>query len=404
MNSMKLNLPSLETLLHSQKQAYLEAGWGNSDVVHQVVSPYRICPLGAHVDHQGGRVFGRTINAYSILTFSVNPSAKVRLKSEKFSGVEAFTLAQAAEPAETSWGRYLRGAASVLMRQYPLKNGIDGQVLGSLPGGGLSSSASVGLAYLHALAFANQISLSQWEAIELDRQLENDYLGLANGILDQSMIELGREASMLYLDTHSLAHEWVEDPEEAKQYRFLIVYSGFSRSLVSTGFNDRVGECRQAAGLLGKLAGIDGAQILSDVPPEVFERQPSTLPKNLRKRAAHYYSEVSRVDQGHGAWKKGDMAAFGALMNESCHSSISQYESGSEPIIRLHEIVSGASGVLGSRFGGGGYGGCVIGLAALDELEKASGEVLEKYLRLYPEMEDVVKLFTVANEGGVRVL
>lgn len=403
-NSMQLKQPLLDSLLQQQKENYKQLGWHAGKEIRQVVSPYRICPLGAHVDHQGGKVLGRTINAYSILTFSPSVNGEVRMRSEEFSGQETFAVEQLSFSEQTPWGRYLRGAADVLMKETRLKNGIRGQVLGSLPGGGLSSSASVGLAYLHALAFVNQINMSDWEAIELDRKLENDFLGLANGILDQSMIQLGRRGQMLYLDTFTLEHDWTPDPSASEDTCFFIVYSGFSRALVSTGFNDRVGECRQAARQLGEMSGNCKAQILSDVSVETHEQYRHNLPAELRKRAAHYYSEVARVVQGRQAWVDGNLVKFGELMNESCHSSITQYESGSEPIIQLHEIVSGASGVLGSRFGGGGYGGCVIGLVPRNQLEKAAGEIQEAYLQLYPEMKDVMIIFEVEDEGGVRVV
>lgn len=401
---MQLSLPSIESLLAQQKDSFLKLGWNDGQPIHQVVSPYRICPLGAHVDHQGGKVLGRTINAYSLLTFSVDESNGGRIRSLEFEGEETFSLNHKAAKAQTSWGRYLHGAVDVLKKAYPLKNKINGLVMGTLPGGGLSSSASVGLAYLHALAFANRIELAPWEMIELDRQLENDYLGLANGILDQSMIALGRAGEMLYLDARTHDHAWVPDPAASQEYSFLIVYSGFSRALVSTGFNDRVGECRRAAGLLGEMVGIEEAGILSDVPLEVYEENRHKLPEDLGKRATHYYSEVDRVEQGRLAWQTGDMQTFGGLMNASCHSSITQYESGFEPIIRLHEIASGTGGVLGSRFGGGGYGGCVIGLVENEKMEQAAGEIREAYLRLYPEMEDEILLFVVKDEGGVQVV
>ena len=34
-----------------------------------LASPYRICPLGAHIDHQGGPVLGMTVDAYTLMAF-----------------------------------------------------------------------------------------------------------------------------------------------------------------------------------------------------------------------------------------------------------------------------------------------------------------------------------------------
>jgi galactokinase len=41
----------------------------SSDDVKVIASPYRICPLGAHIDHQGGSVLGMTINACTLMAF-----------------------------------------------------------------------------------------------------------------------------------------------------------------------------------------------------------------------------------------------------------------------------------------------------------------------------------------------
>jgi galactokinase len=102
-------------------------------------------------------------------------------------------------------------------------------------------------------------------------------------------------------------------------------------------------ECREAAFVLK-----DGAQVLSDVPRDLFEEKKGTLPENLRRRAEHFYGEVERVHRGAKAWEDSDMELFGRLMNQSCHSSIRFYESGSEILIQLHEIASGANGVYGT--------------------------------------------------------
>ena len=371
--------------------------------VRYVISPYRICPLGAHVDHQGGNVLGKTINAYTLMAFVPLIRSEVRLYSANYPGLTSFQLDQIDPPDFSDWGRYARGAAYVLNQTEPLRYGLVGLVNGTLPGSGLSSSASVGLAYLHALARINNRQLTQADYVELDRLLENEYLGLGNGILDQATIVYGRSDALLHINTRERTTNYISDPDNTSDIRVLIVYSGDSRELAATGYNDRVGECQQAARLLGEKGGIE-ATILSDIPSSTFENHNSALPDHLQRRAAHYFTEVDRVAAGCDAWTAGDFDQFGALMNASCASSIHQYESGSEAIKQLQKIVSTTPGVFGSRFGGGGFGGCVIGLADSAQAESALHAIKERYLKARPDKNDAAAFYLVHFENGVRFL
>jgi len=371
--------------------------------VRHVVAPYRICPLGAHVDHQGGPVLGRTINAYSVLAFCPIPRRQVRLQSANYPGVMNFSLDEIGPPLTGDWVRYARGAAWAINRRFQLHNGFAGFIAGSLPGGGLSSSASAGLAYLYALAAANSLSLSPVDFIELDRVLENDYLGLNNGILDQATIVHGSREALNFIDTRRKSVTLVDNPHQAEEVRFLIAYSGISRELTETSYNDHVAECHQAARQLGRLAGRMEAERLSDIPPEAFEAYKHKLPPNLGRRAAHYFGEAQRVELGRSAWRDGEMEDFGALMNESCHSSIHQYESGSEPLKKLQEIVSGSPGVYGSRFSGGGYGGCVVGLVEMDAVPEAIEWIGDQYRAAYTQLSEMARCFIARAEGGLRL-
>ena len=104
-------------------------------------------------------------------------------------------------PTGSFWGSYPQAAALALQEKYRLAKGVVGLIDGMLPGCGLSSSASVLLAYLHAFAAANDIELTPWDYAHLTRRAENKYIGLNNGILDQTSIVFGRRRHMLYIDT-----------------------------------------------------------------------------------------------------------------------------------------------------------------------------------------------------------
>lgn len=227
---------------------------GHSDKkIRIVASPYRISPLGAHIDHQGGPVLGMTVNAYTLLAYVPGKDDRIRLRSLNYPGRVSIRLSQPDENTGCFWGSYVRGAALALKQAHSVQKGIDGFVMGHLPGGGLSSSASVLLAYIKALADANEIRPDSWELVGLTQKAENVHIGLKNGILDQTSIVFGETGRLLHIDTLEPDVSAIASHEEAEPFRILIAYSGYSRELTTTGYNSRVSECREAARRLSEL-------------------------------------------------------------------------------------------------------------------------------------------------------
>ena len=147
-------------------------------------SPYRVCPIGAHVDHQHGLVTGFAIDKGVDLFFSVRDDSRVILDSETFTGHVEFDIATPTLVKQGNWGDYARGAKFALQKRFRLSNGIEGVIKGSLPVGGLSSSAAVLIAYVMAFAKANNISLAPFEVMRIASEAEREYIGLNNGLLD----------------------------------------------------------------------------------------------------------------------------------------------------------------------------------------------------------------------------
>ena len=374
------------------------------DDVCVIASPYRICPLGAHIDHQGGPVLGMTINAYTLLAFAPTADGTVRLRSKNYPGKVAFDLDRIPETTGGSWDVYVRAAALALKETYPINKGIAGVLDGMLPGCGLSSSASVLLAYLHAFAAANQIRLQPWDCVHLTQRAENKYIGLENGILDQTSIVFGHKGCLLHIDTKEKKITELPKPPGKNLYRILVAYSGYSRELTTSGYNTRVQECREAAVRLSRLAGSGPARILSDVPEKIFNLYGHKLAPDIGRRANHFFSEVQRVRKGVIAWRQGSIDEFGQLMLASCRSSMEQYECGIQPIFDLQEIVSSADGMLGSRFMGGGFGGCVVGFVKPDRAEAAAADIQQAYRKLHPEVADAAKIYLADSADGAGFL
>lgn len=376
----------------------------SSDDVNVIASPYRICPLGAHIDHQGGPVLGMTINACTLMAFYPSGNSWIKLRSKNYPGKVRFDLRNITEATGSFWGGYARAAALALREKFAVEKGVVGLLDGMLPGCGLSSSASVLLAYLHAFAAANSIELNPWDLVQLTRRAENKHIGLNNGILDQASIVFGRCGHILHIDTKGETVTPLPDRLGEGHYRILVAYSGYSRELTTSGYNTRVDECRSAALQLSRMAGHPPAQTLSDVDQEVFLRYGHRLQPHIGRRAQHFFDETQRVQAGLAAWNNGLIEEFGHLMSESCKSSIEQYECGVQAIYDLQQIVSTADGVIGSRFMGGGFGGCVVGFVRPSHAAAAVADIQASYRKIHPEVADQAAVYLAQSDDGVRFI
>jgi len=373
--------------------------------VEVVRSPYRICPLGAHVDHQLGEVTGMALDHALLFAFVPQRDAQVRVVSHNYPGEVRFRVDAPPPSPRRDWGDYLRGAAWALLRRHGLRHGLIGVVQGHENVGGLSSSAAVGVAYLLALERANGLELSARENIELDRMIENDYIGLNNGLLDQSTILLSRAGRLLHLDC-ATGHAELHPCGAGAELHVVILHSGLARPLADTDYNRRVAECREAARLLLEAAGRPAAEgvRLRDVPPEVFEACQRQLPEPLRRRARHFFDEQRRVREGLRLWKAGDLRGFGRLMSESGQSSIENYECGNRYLRTACRVLRETPGVLGARFSGAGFRGCSIGLIAGSPPPEMGPDILARYLAVHPDMRGRAGVLFCRTADGARLL
>ena len=221
---------------------------------YHIFSPYRVCPLGAHVDHQHGLVTGFAIDKGVDLYFDVRCQMEdgrcdphVHLESRTFEGTVDFDIDAPSQVKERHWGDYARGAKYALRKRFELSHGIEGVIQGSLPVGGLSSSAAVLIAYVMAFAKANDITLQPFEVVKIASEAEREYIGLNNGLLDQACIALGKKDGLLFLDCDSNDWRIIKRNLDMPEFEIGIFFSGLTRSLVNSDYNLRVYECKTAA-------------------------------------------------------------------------------------------------------------------------------------------------------------
>ena len=369
--------------------------------------PYRVCPLGAHVDHQGGKVMGLAIDKGIHIAYSPKYNGVIELSSLQFEKRAQWYISAVPKIKENDWADYLRGATLMLSRKYILNVGLSGVIEGSLPIGGLSSSAAVIIAFLAALCKVNNIVLEERELISIAQAAENQYVGISCGKLDQFCEVLSRKSEMLYLDTQDDSYETIPVNPNMGDYKIAIFFSGVERSLIKSKYNVRVDECKSAAYALKAFAGLEyetiDKTVLRDVPCEVYQQYKDRLPDAWRKRAEHFYTEYQRVEEGRKAWEKGDIECFGKLCFESGRSSIDNYETGSAELKALFEIMLTTDGIYGGRFSGAGFKGCCMAFINPVFEEKIKQSVTQRYIQEFPLLTDKFSVHICESADGVKL-
>ena len=276
-----------------------------------------------------------------------------------------------------------------------------------MPIGCLYSYAAIIIYFISDLCKTNDIKLTPKEMIEIAKEAENKYVGVACGKLDQSCEVYCRKDNLLYMDLKDDSYELIPRQANMRPYKIAIFFSGIERTLAGSAFNMRVDECRSAAYALKAYAGMEYGKFeetnLRDVPHEIYLRYKDKLPENWRKRAEHWYTEYDRVQKGAEAWRRGDIEEFGRLSFESGRSSIYNWETGSPELKALYEIMTHTDGIYGGRFSGAGFKGCCMALIDPSYEESIQESVTREYLKEFPNLKDKYSVHICETADGLRL-
>ena len=374
---------------------------------YSAFTPYRVCPIGAHSDHNLGKITGFAIDKGIHIAYGPKQNGVIEIRSLQFPKRAQWHISSTPEVKQGDWADHLRGATIALNLRYPLRVGLCAVIDGELPIGGLSSSAAVIITFLNALCTLNRIRLTEQELILIALEAENKYVGVSCGKLDQSCEVYCKKDHLLYLDTKDDSFELIPRHPVMKPFKIAIFFSGLERSLASSKFNMRVDELRSAAYALKAFAWMEYSKFdetyMRDVPVEVYLRFKDRLPENWRKRAEHWYTEFARVEAGAKAWRRGDIEEFGRLCFESGRSSIVNWETGSPKLIKLYEIMTETDGIYGGRFSGAGFKGCCMALIDPAYEESILEKVKREYLKAFPNMEGKYSAHICNTADGVKL-
>ncbi len=317
-------------------------------------APGRVNLIGEHTDYNGGMVLPTALGVGLEAALAPRDDAAVRIASDRFAGLAEAGLTT---PAHGAWSDYALGAVIYAQRAGYLAGGADLYVLSSIPdGAGLSSSAALIVATLKAARDAGGADASDVEIAQLARRVENEFISMPCGIMDQMAVAVAREGQAIALDTKTLAYDLIDLPSK---YDMTVIHSGCHRKLSDGRYAARKHECDAAQAALG---GGDLC-LLTDAMLD----KAAALADPLARRARHCASEHRRTVKAAAALKAGDIAAFGALMNESHISMRDDFEMSLPAIDALVESAV-AFGAVGARLTGGGFGGCIVACVEKDKV------------------------------------
>jgi len=354
--------------------------FGEEGEIRTYFAPGRVNLIGEHTDYNGGHVFPCALTIGTYAAARKREDDKLRFYSMNFERVDVIeaSIHDLENKKEDGWTNYPKGMIwTFLQKGYPITNGMDLVVYGNIPNSsGLSSSASVEVVtgvILKDLFGLNQVTME--EIALLGQYSENHFNGVNCGIMDQFSIAMGKKDHAIFLDTSNLSYEYA--PIVLNDAKIVIACSNKKRGLGDSKYNERRRECETALLELQKKLSI---QSLGELTEEEFEANKNLIQDEVRiRRAKHAVYENQRTIHAVEALKKGDIAEFGRLMNESHISLRDDYEVTGIELDTLVETAWEQKGVIGSRMTGAGFGGCTVSIVKNDCVEEFIKNVGTKY-------------------------
>jgi galactokinase len=345
-------------------------------------APGRVNLLGEHVDYNGGFVLPAAIDRATYVAFSPIDTNEYDVWAMDY-GEEAIFSSQTLEAKSRleggrlpDWALYPAGVARTLLQSGYGVGGLKAVLGSDVPqGAGLSSSASVELAFATAWKSLGAWSAAPMELAVLCQRAENTYVGVNCGIMDQAASACGEESKLLLLDCRSLEYELLPLPAGAA---IVIADTGIRHALAVSAYNARRAACEDAVRILGRY--LPNVAALRDVSPADFNRLASKLPREVELRARHVVEEIERTRQAVPLLRAGDVRGFGALMN-ACHASLRDlYEVSCPELDIMAKIAQSLKGCYGARLTGAGFGGCTVNLVAREYSDSFAEALFAGYM------------------------
>ncbi len=343
----------------------------NKDVENAYFSPGRVNLIGEHIDYNGGLVMPCAITFGTYVLVALNNEGVFRFRSLNFKDQLDIPLQTSYEKSGESWFNYPLGVIDYFVKQGNKLQGLDLLFYGNIPiGSGLSSSASIEVVTAYTLNDLFGCGYSKLELVQLSKEVENVFIGVNCGIMDQFAVAFGEKDKALMLNCDTLEYKAVDS--NLGEYVLAIINTNKPRKLAESKYNERVQECQTALKALQEELDI---QNLCDIDSATLKKYQHLIKDEVvLKRAKHVIEENDRVRLAAEALAKSDLSTFGQLMYASHDSLKNLYEVSGRELDAIVEYSKTDPNVAGARMTGAGFGGCAIALVkenAFDHFSKA---------------------------------
>ncbi|TSD66213.1 galactokinase [Inquilinus sp. KBS0705] len=339
-------------------------------------SPGRVNLIGEHIDYNGGLVMPCAITFGTYLLVAPNNDNVFRFKSLNFKDEAEVLLQGNHVKIDELWYNYPVGIINFFLKNGKSLQGLDMLFYGDIPiGSGLSSSASIEVVTAFALNQISDSGYSKLELVKLSQNVENKFIGVSCGIMDQFAVAFGETNKALMLNCDTLDYEAVNS--NLGDHVLAIINTNKPRKLSESKYNERVQECQTALTALKQELNINH---LCDIDTATFEEHKHLITDTtVQKRALHVVEENDRVKLAAKALSDNNLTAFGRLMYASHDSLRYLYEVSGKELDTVVEYAKTDTAVTGARMTGAGFGGCAIALVQKDAFDQFSKQLTAYY-------------------------
>jgi galactokinase len=362
------------------KEEFIQLFGERNEEIRVFFAPGRVNLIGEHTDYNGGHVLpcALEIGTYALVRQTANPFIRFYSKNFPEAGIITVPYDDLSYQDQHGWANYPKGIVAAFQSFCPIETGLDILYYGTIPNGaGLSSSASIELvtAVMLKELFAQRIDML--ELVKMSQKVENKYVGVNCGIMDQFAVGMGKRNHAMLLNCQTLEYRYL--PVLMDDCSIVIANTNKKRGLADSAYNERRATCEAALAKLQKHLNIAS---LGDLTSEQLEEYKHLLSPLEQKRARHAVTENERTIEAAAALEKGDLVRFGELMKQSHMSLRDDYEVTGVELDTLVEAAWKHEGTIGARMTGAGFGGCTVNIVKdayiPDFIERVGKEYAEK--------------------------
>ncbi|SMC94555.1 galactokinase [Pedobacter nyackensis] len=340
-------------------------------------TPGRVNLIGEHIDYNGGLVMPCAVTLGTWLSMAPNNNNVIRFKSLNFPESQEFPLQSSYTKTGSEWFNYPLGVFHEVLKKHNITTGLDLLFSGNIPiGSGLSSSASIEVAMAYALNSYFNLGYEKIEIPLLAQKVENDFIGVNCGIMDQFAVAFGETNKAIVLNCDTLNYNIVDC--NLGDYSLAIINTNKPRKLAESKYNERVAECQTALKQLNQEVSLNN---LCELNAEKLSLHSHLITDpTVLKRTTHVVNENDRVNLAAKALNEGNLIEFGRLMYASHQSLKDLYEVTGAELDAVVEFCSGYEHVIGARMTGAGFGGCAIALLKKGQEEDFTNKLNDFYM------------------------